>query len=54
MPKEVSKYPPGSYGAYLDQQAYLLQEKVRIIRICGNSSTTRAKPWCRSAWLRSG
>lgn len=32
MPKEVSKYPPGSYGAYLDQQAYLLQEKVRAIQ----------------------
>ena len=32
MPKEVSKYPPGSYGAYLGQQAYLLQEKVRAIQ----------------------
>lgn len=32
MPKEVSKYPPGSYGAYMDELANQLQEKVMAIQ----------------------
>ena len=32
MPKEVSKYPPGTYGAYMDELANRLQEKVMAIQ----------------------
>lgn len=32
MPTEVSQYPPGSYGAYLDQLAREVKEKYQAIR----------------------
>ena len=32
MPKEVSQYPPGTYGAYMDKLANRLQEKVMAIQ----------------------